>query len=108
MGKLFVLAGLLFLVLVTLSFLSPAYEFVQSRSALVTAEEQLHDAERLADQAARENAMLQTSENKIACDQATLLVRTRLEAYRMAKERHAAAWERLNSRYGRWASVFAE
>jgi len=108
MGKLFVPAGLLFLVLVTLSFFSPAVEFVQSRSALVTAEEQLHDAERLADQATRENAMVQSSEHKITCDQATLLVRTRLDAYHKVKERQVAAWERLNRRYGRWAKVFAE
>jgi len=71
-------------------------------------EAQLHDAERLADQATRENAMLQSSEHKITCDQATLLVRTRLDAYRKAQERQAIAWKRLNSRYGRWASVFAE
>jgi len=52
--------------------------------------------------------MLQSSENKISCDQATLLVRALLDAYRKAKERQAAAWERLNNRLGWWARVFAE
>ncbi len=108
MGKLIFLAGLLFLVLVILSFFGPAIEFVQSRSALITAEQQLHDAERVADQAARENAMLPSAKSKVACDQATVLVRTRLDAYRKAQEREAAAWGRLGSRWGRWAKVFAE
>jgi hypothetical protein len=106
MSKLLTLLGLVLAGLLALSFAGPALDFARAADALAAAEEEVRQAERVADQAAREFQALQTDERRAGLERATRAVRDSLEACGRARERREAARDRLRSRLGKWAAVF--
>ena len=105
MRRLFALLGLLLVLLLVASFLGPVVEHARAQNALASAEERLRDAERQADQAAREHQARKSDDHRAGLEQTTNLVSARLEERRVAGERRAASKARLADALARWARL---